>query len=211
MNDILRPITPDGNVGFDQYDQLNWKRWQGEYTVSSIICDVREMVCVICNHGWELTGPAMGDQCHWRLTDDVVHETCLIRHVGLNERAEFQQAMFDARTRDVKVRFEMETRPNEYWGNRDPYGAKPWYRFKLLDFPVWFTLGSRKRVVSIEAVPNGGELSWWREAEAAFAPEDVTKHFNPKRVLLHAWTKAKVKEYVAKLAWFAEGSPEETT
>ena len=117
----------------------------------------------------------------------------------------------DARTRDVKVRFEMDTRPNGYWGDRDPYGAKPWYRFKLLDFPVWFIIGSRKRVVHVEAIPNGGELSWYKEAEEAFADQDVTKHFNPKSVLLHAWTEAKVKEYVAKLAWFAEGSPEKTT
>lgn len=26
MNDILRPITPDGKVGFDQYNKLVWKR-----------------------------------------------------------------------------------------------------------------------------------------------------------------------------------------
>lgn len=205
MNEILRPITADGMVGFDAFNQLNWKRQEGQYTVSSIIADVREKICVICNHGWELTGPSMGDQVRWQLIDDWVHETCLIRHSGLRERAEFQSAMIDARSDDVGVRFKMDTVPNRYWGDKDPYGKKPWYRFKLLDYPVWFIIGSRKRVVNIEAIPNGGDLSWWKAAEDVFAAEDVTKEFGPKRVMLHAWNEAKVKEYVAKLAWFAEG------
>lgn len=209
MGIIERSLTEDGMVGYDQFNQLCLTKQEGKYEVTTFVSDVREKTCIICNRGWEPTGESFGDQCSWQLVDDIVHLTCLIRHVGLNERAEFQQAMLDARTREVKVRFEMETRPNGYWGDRDPYGAKPWYRFKLLDFPVWFIIGSRKRVVNIEAIPNGGDLSWWKAAEEAFATEDVTKDFGPKRVMLHAWTEAKVKEYVKKLAWFAEGGPHE--
>ena len=224
MNDILRPITEDGNVGFDKYDQLVCWVQRGESRVGTMIKDVRELTCCICNHGWEATAEGMSDQQHWQLTDSWVHLTCLIRHTGLNERSEFQRAMIDARTVDVGIRFESTDIPNRYWGNGDLYGAKPWYQFDLLDFPVRFIIGSRKRVVVVQVEPLGSPpvppdafekgiyapyipkiLFWWKEAEAAFADEDVTKEFGPERVMLHAWGKDKLKEYVAKLAWFAEG------
>ncbi len=208
MNDILRPITEDGQVGFDQFDQLLCWTPRGEGMVGRFIKDVRELTCCICNHGWEASAEAMADQRHWQLTDSWVHETCLIRHAGLCERSEFRQAMFDARTGDVGVRFEAKDIPNRYWGDRDPYGSKPWYQFFLLDFPIVFTIGSRKRVVVIEVEStDGGELAWWKAAEDYFAPEGVTKAFGYQRVMLHAWGKEKLREYVKKLAWFAEGSP----
>lgn len=206
MNNILRPITDDGNVGFDRYDQLVCWLQRGANRTGTIIVDVRGLTCCICNHGWESTAEGMNDQQHWQITGSWVHETCLIRHVGLNERAEFRQAMFNARTRTVKVRFEVEDIPNRYWPEGHPYAAKPWYRFDLLNFPARVIIGSRKRVAVVEVEPTEGELLWWKAAEDHFEPEAVTKEFGPARVMLHTWGEAKLKECVAKLAWFIEGS-----
>ena len=47
VNIIVRPITDDGEVGYDEFDQFTWNRKEGKYTVSSMIADVRGKTCVI--------------------------------------------------------------------------------------------------------------------------------------------------------------------
>lgn len=212
MNEIVRPITDDGQVGFDEFDQLMCWTPTGDSKgkVGRIISDLRQTTCVICDHGWEATALSLVNQFYWQLTNSHVHETCLIRHAGLNERSEFQRVMLGARTRNVHVRYKTSDIENRYWPKGDPYSAKPWYQFDLIDFPVRFIIGSRKRVgvVQVEPIEHSPTvLYWWSDAQDAFADEDVTKEFGPDRVMLHAWGQEKLREYVKKLAWFAEGSP----
>jgi hypothetical protein len=78
----------------------------------------------------------------------------------------------------------------------------PWYEADLLDYPVTFQVGHRKRVWSVTVRPTDGRtlLSWWKDAEREFVAEDVTKEFSDKSVLLHAWGDTKMAEYVARLA-----------
>ena len=193
---IVRPVTDDGMVGYDEFGQFVWSRPDRQWIVSSFIWDVREHTCAICARGWEPTGPSMGDQAPWHMLGEglaaYVHETCLERHTGLVERAEFYRAIVAAR-----LRFRgLAPIANGYAPD-----ARPWYRAELTDHPVRLVLGCRKRVDHVEAIAEGGtKLAWWREAEAAFAAEDVTKAFSERSVLLHAWTAEKTREYIATLA-----------
>jgi hypothetical protein len=182
MNDIVRPVTDDGQIGYDEYDQFIWKRPQGEYTVMSPICDVREETCEICERGWEPTGPSIGDQHHSQLYG-WVHLTCLVRLGALKEKARFWHALCGT------VRFRgLKPIENRYWPKGDPYAKKPWYTAELIDHPARFVVGSRKRVCQIEVVAEGGkELEHWKRAEEAFADKDVTKSFGPSRCYIHTW------------------------
>ena len=194
---IVRPITNDGAVGFDEFGQLVCTLPSGYGgTVSHFIEDVREKTCAICAHGWEATGRAMDDQHRWSLIDDCVHRTCLVRHLGLAERAEFRGALDDARIRHHGLRM----RENGYGGPKDPW-SRPWYYVELADIPARIDFGWRKRVISIELRPQGGtELTWWRDAEVRLECEDVTKSFAPERILVHAWGVEKMADYLGRLA-----------
>lgn len=202
---IVRPITDDGLCGYDQHGQLTCGRPDPlgdpnrvEYV---FVADVRAMTCIICGHGWESTAKSIEDQTRWDLVatspaDGYVHETCFFRHHGLVERQEFWSAIVAARVRFKGLR----TLPNGYWPKAYRDSAKPWYEAELLDHPVKLVLGTRKRVDHVELVAQGGvDLSWWEGAKEAFKTEDVTKEFSPRGVLLHAWTREKMREYVRRL------------
>lgn len=191
---IVRPLTDDGLVGYDQFGQLAVTRVDRGHETSWFIADVREMVCSICNHGWQPNSVSMADQYRWDLVDGYVHESCLDRHGGLVERAEFRGALIAAR-----VRFSgLKPIENGYHG---PSSKRPWYVAELLDHPVMFKLGSRKRVDHVEVIAQGGTaLAWHEEAGKAFEKEDVTKHFTPTSILLHAWNAEKMRAYVRLLA-----------
>ena len=219
---IKRPVTDDGMVGFDECGNFmaSWIDRIG-YTVSTPVCDVREMTCIICNRGWEPNADSMLDQQHWDLLDvstmgrseergvlerkvrqaGMVHATCLSRHFGLVERERFYWALVDARVRFCGLK----PIANGYWSTPEPrrgdaQGLKPWYQAELLDHPAMFVLGRRKRVDHIEVVPQGGtKLAWHAEAERAFAAEDVTKHFGESSVLIHAHTREASLSYVKRL------------
>lgn len=191
---IVRPITQDGLVGYDQRGQLmlcavdaldDSRTYRG-------IRDVRDKTCALCLHGWDTTGPAMSDQCFWTLIEETVHESCLVRHDGFVERQEFFSALVGAR-----IRFRgLATIPNGYWSS-DRSAAKPWYTAELIDYPAHFVLGWRKRVAHVELVADGPEnFSWFENAKEQCAQEDVTKWFEPRRVGLHAWGTIKIKAYI---------------
>jgi len=193
MGLIVRPITDDGLVGYDQFGQLAVTKVEGDSQTSWFIADVRDKTCIICNHGWKPNATSMADQFRWDLVDGFVHNSCLERHSGLVEWAEFRNALVAA-----GVRFNgLRPVENGYWG---PSSKRPWYVAELLDFPVAFKLGARKRVYHVEVVAQGGtSLSFHAEAEEAFKSEDVTKHFTPSSVLLHAWGFEKMRDYVKRL------------
>lgn len=189
---IVRPITKDGLVGYDEFDQFMICEPDGDARKYWHGWDVRALTCAICARGWEPTGPSIADQVRWDLLDAQVHRSCLERHAGLVERAEYRAALVQAR-----VRFRLRPVPNAYWS--DPK-AKPWYHAELIDHPVRFVLGARKRVDHVEVVAEGGtELAWFERAREAFAAEDVTKWFGPAGVGLHAWSRTKMEDYVRRL------------
>lgn len=201
---IINSITPDGLVGYDEFNQLTCGRPEGSSMVYTFISDVRGKVCEICRHGWDLTSASMIDQTPWYLLDNgerkgqsIVHRSCLVRHGALCDRRTFYMALVKA-----KVRWKgFELLPNGYWPSSYPEVEAPWYRAELIDYPAAFLLGARKRVVEVQVVPTGrAKLDWWHLAELQFADADVTKHFRPDSVLLHAWDDDKVREYVAALA-----------
>lgn len=194
---IKRPVTEDGLVGYDEFDQFMVTCIERGHETSTHIHDVREQICQICNHGWEPNGPSMRDQFRWQLLEAFVHESCLARHQGLVERQDFYSALCNA-----PVRFRgLVAIPNQYWGPADVWGKnKPWYRAELIDFPVRFVLGRRKRVDSIELIPEGGtKLLGWESAKIAFDDQNVTKEFSEDRILLHAYGDD-AKDYIKKLA-----------
>lgn len=192
VNDILRPITEAGDIGYDQFDQLIVQRQQGEYRVQTISSDLREATCAICLRGWELNAEAWSDHI-WNSTyEEHVHESCLVRYRARRDREIFFDHFYKAR-----VRFEgMKPIPNGYH-TRGRWAERPWYRVPLIEHPVDFLIGLRKRVVNIEVHPReDATLDWWEVAQNAFAGEDVTKGFSPTRIFVHAWNEEKEREYV---------------
>lgn len=193
MNDIVRPITADGSVGFDGFNQLVYRRHEGEWIVTSIISDVRGKLCVVCGHGWKETGPGLADQDYWRNFDEHVHQSCAVRFRALQDRGDFYMAVVDA-----GLRFKMISIPNGYWPDSYPESKAPWYRFELLDYPgITFTIGARKRVFLFEVC---GEIPWYSRAASEFASENVTMEFESSRIMLHAWNTNKLRDYVARAA-----------
>lgn len=193
MNDILRPINEAGNIGYDQFDQLIVQRRKGEYRIQTVTPDLRGVVCPICIRGWELDAEAWYDHLYISRHDEHVHESCWIRYCSRRDRDNYWQHFVQAR-----VRFErLEPIENGYHRKGDPWAERPWYRVALLDHPVDFIIGLRKRVVNIEVHPRGdATLDWWETAQKVFAEEDVTKGFSPLRIHVHAWTEEKEREYV---------------
>lgn len=194
---IMRPITDDGLVGYDDNNRLILCTLVSDGMQFTFIKDVRRETCIICNHGWQETGPSMGDQIRWDLTRSYVHKTCSIRHEGLREREEINSAV-----RAAKIQFDgLIPIPNGYWAAPDLWAAKPWYELELSKFPVKLVVGVRKSVINIEVRAQGGvDLDWWEAAEEAFKDEKVTKEFSRKLVLLHAYGTAKMQQYVKQIA-----------
>jgi len=196
---IVHPVTEDKLVGFDRFGRFMVGRREGEFTSYTIMHDVRQSTCSICQRGWELTSESIGDQEFWRPIGEPVHLSCLARYHGFNHREEIFHALVGARVRFSGLR----TIPNGYWGPTDRWGRwMPWYETDLLDHPVMFRIGRRKRVWSIEARPRDGRtlLSWWKDAQEKFSGEDVTKEFAESGVLLHAWSTEKLNDYVQRIA-----------
>jgi len=200
MAHIKRPLTNDGLVGYDSCGNFIATKREGDRETSWGIADVRGMICSICNHGWEPTGPSMADQFRWDLVEGYAHESCFSRFCGLNERREFYGALVSA-----GVRFRgLRPIENEYWPPSYESAKKPWYTAELIDHPAMFKLGARKRVDHVEVIAQGGTTFVWAgDAEKAFAAENVTKHFTPTSVLLHAYTLEKMREYVRQLVQIA--------
>jgi hypothetical protein len=93
---------------------------------------------------------------------------------------------------------------NQYWSKGDPWAKQSWYYAELIEHPVKFVMGRRKRVYSLEVVPQGGtKLEWCKQAEKAFETESVTKKFGAGGVLLHAWSDDDLHRYVRKIVELA--------
>ena len=60
MDFIVKPLTDDGLVGYDQFGQFMCGTPEGHGRVSySPVSDVRGRLCVICCQGWHLSAESM--------------------------------------------------------------------------------------------------------------------------------------------------------
>lgn len=199
MNDIVKPLTPDGMCGWDEHNQLwLWKAEAGGGKCGRIIGDPRGHKCRICLQGWLLTTESLEDQAWSREYEEWCHLSCQIRYSGLKERDMWFGALVGA-----GIRFHgLEAIPNEYWCNDPWYGQRPWYRVRLLDSRRTLKLGKRKRVYCLEiesAMPGAGFYSQ-EQAQDLFKMEDVTKTIRPDSLLIHAWSDDKAREYLKAFA-----------
>lgn len=220
MNDIIKPLTKDGLVGWDDLGQFWVYHWEGPHKVGSIYHDVREKICCVCGHGWEVSGDSLRDQYFWDGRAEWSHQTCLIRYLALQEFDFWRNSLVDAgfmfgpidnRRYIAEGGASIQAIPNEYLGPKDPWGAgQPWYRVRLLkrvneekseNGPLGRTLklGSRKRVYHME-IEEGGSPYDAEKAKQLFAPEDVTKRLGENGMMVHAWGRDKAREYLRHFA-----------
>lgn len=192
MNDIVKPLTPDGMVGWDKHGQLWLWKANDRGHEGRIIGDPRGHLCKICRQGWILTAESLEDQERWDTYKEWTHLSCSIRYAGLKERD-----MWCAGLDEARLRFErLEEIPNGYWRG-DPWAARPWYRVNLLDAPGrTLRLGRRKRVYHMEIESRTGGPLDKALAETLFKDEDVTKAFEDEQLVIHAWTGEKAHEYL---------------
>lgn len=211
MDCIVEALSADKRLGFDQHQQLwCWTPSSGGGMSGRIVKDMRDKACLICGHGWDLTAESYSDQWHWQIHEEVVHETCMIRYVSLQDYALYWNAL-----RDAGFRWETPARiKNEYWSPRDRWHARPWYRVSLLDSKRTLKLGFRKNVHHLEIERGEGEI----DAKLAIelfrtenvtkglkdldinSPKDWTPHMNRDGWYVHAWSNEKVKEYIMYFA-----------
>ncbi len=171
MSDIVNPVTKDGRVGYDKFGQFcHWTepdksgRCEGRF-----IADVRDKTCRICGNGWESTADSLINQTHWQLIEEHVHESCLARHWGLVERAEYQAVI-----NQLRIPYSVKELPDGYRGSGSPR-SRPWYLFSFGRHPVVLVIGRRKHVHAISMLPTEDtSLDWHGQAEDAFRDEKVT-------------------------------------
>lgn len=217
MNRIVKPLTSDGMVGFDESGQLClWKEEEGGGRIGKMIADVRKETCFICLRGWQVTAESLEDQSYNDGHAAWSHRSCAIRYGALTQFDFWYGALIEAgfifgREKTERDRLPaLESLPNGYHGGTDPWCAgMPWYRVHLLkkDVGKWensphgrtLRLGRRKRVWHMEIEPGTGSY----DAEAArtlFAGEDVTKDIGDDRMMVHAWGRDKAREYLRHFA-----------
>lgn len=177
MNDIIEPLTPDGNIGFDEHKQLwHWTESLGNRT-GRIIKDVRGLTCLICGAAWNIA--QMPDQYFDHKIDNWVHRSCATRLVAYSQRAAIIAAI--GRTAPTAA-YAISTVPNRYGGGWDT----PWYEVRLKGFrPFHVELGFRKRVWSVTA--NHVNLPHLKKMVEAFSVEDSTKYETDDSYCIHAW------------------------
>lgn len=219
MNDIVKPLTQDGMVGWDQFGQFWIWKAEGADRVGSIYHDVREKVCCICRHGWEVTAESLVDQYFMDNRAEFAHKSCFIRFLSLQEFDFWVNALVEAKfmfgptdnPRCIGEAAALEAIPNEYFGQKDPWGAgQPWYRARLLkrvdkekslNGPLGRTLklGQRKRVYVLE-IEKGPAQYDEKLAKELFEKEGVTKEIGRDGMMIHAWGRDKAREYLKHFA-----------
>lgn len=198
MNTIVKPITPDGRTGFDQYDQL--MTWTvpdtNGYARGRIISDVRTHTCYICGRGWENTTESLCDQV---AEDDMfMHQTCYFGHRKLAEKRLLTDALIKA---DFLCRLE-EVPP------RYPHST-PWQRVSLLkndqarsDSGFKIVLGSRKRVWEVRLHAPIEYLNRLQEKTKDYPETNGFRHESSddpdlgSYFFLHAWSMDQLIEFL---------------
>jgi hypothetical protein len=172
------------------YAELNHKgltlvKYRGDGWESTVLPDARGQTCQICRRTWtndidDLRNVlSLGDREEFRL----VHETCFIGHLTVNEFNLFRNSLCAVNLWTNSI----VAIPNEYKGAWDT----DWFVASLKEFyPIKIKFGRRKRVWEIEAT---GEFNVPKDF---LKSEDVTKEFSSKSLLIHAGDEAKIVEYL---------------
>jgi hypothetical protein len=191
MNAVVRPVTPDGDSGFDIFDQfIVWVPDTYGGKTGTIRHDVRGQICPLCGKHWELTSISLNDQMYLRSVRQVVHQTCYMRYAAHQERADLIEDLGKATIFDFKISEIL----NEYRGT----SGQPWYIINPDGKTEVLKFGRRKRVYSMRF----GMLTIQQQAmlEAGFALDDTTKSKesgeNGLAYLIHAWTRDDVVRYL---------------
>jgi hypothetical protein len=183
MNMIVRPISSDGNVGFDKFEQLVIQKQEGKYTTTRIVHNSLDETCPICGKGWEPTVESLENQwgisCMGKYTrtksgelghsDRPCHYSCYKGMLYVKE-AQMWYDIFCDREINKGPGYEIDEVPNEYnggWNN-------PWYRYRPKHLPgVDIVVGSRKRVYQIKFLNLGKDDI--KSVELALEKFDGTK------------------------------------
>jgi hypothetical protein len=190
-NTIIRPLS--STLGFDEHNQL-WASWQEDgSTVSTIVPDLREAKCVICEKGWELTGVDFRHHTELRMTGEVAHSRCYVGYLTLQEAQMWYNLLCDGDRETLFIPWDWKKIPNEYRGAYDT----PWYLVKFKGYVPRLKLGTRKRVYNLELLDLRPEQV--KKGEELFAKVDDTKWARNGEVGVHAWTREQAKQYID---WF---------
>jgi hypothetical protein len=148
MNMIVTPVTPDGDAGFDEFNQFivfvpdNYGGKTG-----TIRYDLRGKICPLCGKHWELSNIGLNDQVYLNHTQQHVHQTCYARYRAHMQRSELINDLDKAGIWTGPDYNSFEEIPNQYdTGER---GAPPWYKIRILKKPQSLEFGRRKRVFSL--------------------------------------------------------------
>lgn len=195
MNTIVRPITPDGNVGFDEYGQLCCWRNTERGTVGTMIADMRDKKCGLCAQPWEMTAEGFSNQQYVRSVGEWVHETCWVGYLGMKESFMWYELLCARKTT-----WEWTKIPNEYGG---AYNT-PWFKVTFTGYVPWMKIGSRKRVFHMSL----HDLSARQCAEfTRFEKENVTKHCDGRSIMIHAWAEADAANYLKEFVEIVQTEP----
>lgn len=208
---LVRPVTPDGLTGFDEYNQfISWT----EPNIHGMsegrpIADVRNSLCYICGKQWALTSVDLRNQTHDR-RGNAMHYTCLQGYNKILAYQEIEHALIEA-----GYLFDTEEVPSRYAGG----DGTPWQRVKVLgndkdrtDTKYRIVLGKRKKVWEIRfhntsegGVVNGPEVM--KEVTNQFDDVDDTKGHSPMSAddpafgpyyYVHAWTHSQLEDYLTR-------------
>ena len=194
MNKIIAPITPCGNVGFDEFNQLLLRRVSKDFDSHTFVADTRRKTCAICGKGWELTAEAIADQIAINPTVSLlVHNRCMNGYHSMRERYRIDKLLSDREwLREGPIGFVMEEMPNQYKGAWDT----PWFKmeFRKALPGVELVIGRRKRVWHVEL----RNLTKERCKAVINALEAVTdtKGADANSVHVHCWNEQQLTERV---------------
>jgi hypothetical protein len=197
MNDIVKPITPDGRTGFDKFGQLfSWSVPDLEGNMNGrIIADVRDKLCYICNRGWGNTSGELRDQVYEN--GIFMHGSCAEGFAKLRERYLLSDALIDG-----GFLFDFEEVPPRY-----PHST-PWRRVDILtnEYPrkssgFKIVMGRRKRVWEIRAHGVGDmskEFEDMGNDTRGFIESSEDEPEFGSYYMVHAYSKEKMIDYLRR-------------
>jgi hypothetical protein len=199
-NVVASDVTQRTIIGFDEFGQFSVVKSDKDGSATLYhIGDPRGHTCLLCGRGWETTVSSLLDQYLLPDLGKWVHKGCFVGHLSLNHHDLFVDALVGARGFGALVRWdEVVFIPNEYDGGWDT----SWFRVDLLD-DIRIIFGRRKRVFEIrfENRPGSTVRNVFSESELSRclnfgSGEKVTYEGRKDRILIHAWSDEKVRQYI---------------
>lgn len=204
MNDIIKPVTADGNVGYDAHGQFWIYRYDprdASRRIGSIYADLRGKSCILCDKEWKSEADDLADQFYVRNAEVHVHISCYQRHLTLLNRIEWVSAIYKSGLNELMETFTPV--PNQYGGAWNT----PWYNVTLKggNSPI-LTFGARKRVDSISIKRLTQEqVAYLVEA---FKNETTTQGKDGQDgYMIHSWGAEKTVEYLTHIVAALKTAP----